>query len=241
MQKLPLSLSTFRELRESNYLYVDKTKYAHELITGDRRYFLSRPRRFGKSLFISTLKEILLGNKDLFNNLWIEKSDYQWKYHAVISLSLSSLDIDNLPIFKKSLMRALRKISEQYSIDSLDFEVTPKALFIDLIEALHKKFGRVAILVDEYDYPILRILDNSAYAIEIRDTLDEDSTLYKLDYPNEEVRVSFQKYLLEIFAKLDLAESERMAQTLRIALNNHNIEEAVSLIQQFFAHGKASI
>lgn len=71
LPKLPLDLSTFREIRKSQYLYVDKTKYAYDIITGGRRFFLSRPRRFGKSLFVSTLREILHGNKSLFDGLWI--------------------------------------------------------------------------------------------------------------------------------------------------------------------------
>jgi hypothetical protein len=76
MKKLPVDISTFSELRRLNYVYVDKTEYAYRMITGGRRYFLSRPRRFGKSLLVSTLKEILCGNKELFHNLWISNSDY---------------------------------------------------------------------------------------------------------------------------------------------------------------------
>lgn len=76
LPRLPLDLSTFRTLREKGYLYVDKTQHAYNLITGGRRFFLSRPRRFGKSLLVSTLREILLGTRELFNGLWIESSDY---------------------------------------------------------------------------------------------------------------------------------------------------------------------
>src|ERR1700730_6224100 len=90
LPKLPVDLSTFRALRESNYLYVDKTKYAYDLITGGRRFFLSRPRRFGKSLLVSMLKEVLLGKKELFEGLWIAQSDYQWKEYGVIVLDFSS-------------------------------------------------------------------------------------------------------------------------------------------------------
>ena len=95
LAKLPLDLSTFREMRKSQYMYVDKTKYAYDIITGGRRYFLSRPRRFGKSLFVSTLKEILHGNKAIFDGLWIAKSDYHWETFGVIELDLSTLGIDS--------------------------------------------------------------------------------------------------------------------------------------------------
>src|SRR5271170_3655267 len=100
LPKLPLDLSTFSILRSDQYLYVDKTKHAYNLITGGNRYFLSRPRRFGKSLFVSTLKEILDGNKALFDNLWIANSDYDWKKFGIIKLDLSLLEIDSVQTFK---------------------------------------------------------------------------------------------------------------------------------------------
>ncbi|MES2198582.1 MAG: AAA family ATPase, partial [Chlamydiota bacterium] len=74
MQDLPFSLQSFVNIRKLDCLYVDKTKYAHDLIVQGQNFFLSRPRRFGKSVFISTLKEILLGRKELFEGLWIAKS-----------------------------------------------------------------------------------------------------------------------------------------------------------------------
>src|SRR6266481_9279210 len=95
LQKLPLGISTFSKIRNDGYLYVDKTEHAYNLITQGERYFLSRPRRFGKSLLVSTLEEILAGNKSLFKDLWIEKSDYTWQPHGIISLSLSGLGIND--------------------------------------------------------------------------------------------------------------------------------------------------
>src|SRR5712672_2101408 len=96
LQQLPLGISTFSEIRNSGYLYVDKTKDIYNLLTEGKRYFLSRPRRFGKSLLVSTLKEILAGNKSLFKDLWIETSDYTWQPHGVIALSLSGLGIKDV-------------------------------------------------------------------------------------------------------------------------------------------------
>ncbi len=80
LRKLPLGIHTFSRLRKDNCVYVDKTEHAYNLITRGYHYFLSRPRRFGKSLFVSTLHEILSGNKALFNDLWIAQSDYHWKH-----------------------------------------------------------------------------------------------------------------------------------------------------------------
>src|SRR5476649_2602335 len=113
LAKLPLDFSAFAKLRNEGYVYVDKTEHAYNLITKGWRYFLSRPRRFGKSLFVSTLKEILLGNKELFTDLWIGNSDYEWKPHEVITLILASLDIDNVNVFKKSLCDALRQVAQE--------------------------------------------------------------------------------------------------------------------------------
>src|SRR5579871_6763397 len=100
LQRLPLDINTFRELRESKYLYVDKTQYAYNLITGGRRFFLSRPRRFGKSLFVSMLQEVLEGNKALFKDLWIERSDYPWHQHGVIVLDLSAIMVISIEVLR---------------------------------------------------------------------------------------------------------------------------------------------
>lgn len=83
MKKLPIGISEFEELREKECLYVDKTRYVYQLLKEDVRTFLSRPRRFGKSLFVSTLESALRGKKELFKGLWIEKSDYDWPVYGV--------------------------------------------------------------------------------------------------------------------------------------------------------------
>ena len=84
VQALPFSIQSFINIRKFNCLYIDKTRYAHDLIVQRQSFFLSRPRRFGKSVFVSTLKEILLGNKDLFDGLWIASSNYTWPIYGVI-------------------------------------------------------------------------------------------------------------------------------------------------------------
>lgn len=169
LPKLPLDLSTFSELRKQNYLYIDKTKYAYDLITGGRRFFLSRPRRFGKTLFVSTLKEILTGNKVLFDGLWIEKSDYHWQPYGVITLDLSSLGIENAATLKVGLKEALIRAAHGYDLTLNVTTETPEFLLYNLVKALKKTFGRVALLIDEYDNPILRALKNTDLACEIRD------------------------------------------------------------------------
>lgn len=93
MQDLPIGISEFSELRAKNRLYIDKTKHLYHLLTKDSRTFLSRPRRFGKSLLVSTLEAALSGEKELFKGLWIANSDYRFKPQAVIRLDFSELSI----------------------------------------------------------------------------------------------------------------------------------------------------
>ncbi|GIW22033.1 MAG: hypothetical protein KatS3mg068_1040 [Candidatus Sericytochromatia bacterium] len=88
MKKLPLGIQTFKEIINNSYLYVDKTEYIYNLINEGKYYFISRPRRFGKSLLISTLKEIFLGNKELFKDLWIYDK-IEWEKHPVIHIDFS--------------------------------------------------------------------------------------------------------------------------------------------------------
>jgi len=168
LQKLPLDISTFRELRESNYLYVDKTEYAYNLITGGRRFFLSRPRRFGKSLFISTLKEILESNKLLFKDLWIEKNDYHWYKYGVITLDFSLIEVKAI---EHSICTLLQAAANAYDLQLTLNPDRPNLALLTLVPALHKKFGRAAVLIDEYDSPILKCFNKPDQASEIVDTL----------------------------------------------------------------------
>jgi len=173
LQKLPLGISTFSEIRNENYLYVDKTKDIYSLLTEGKRYFLSRPRRFGKSLLVSTLKEILSGNKLLFKGLWIETSDYTWEPHGIITLSFSGLGINDVDSLKAGLLFALSNIAQNYKLTKSIHSTNPAFALRNLAEELHDRFGKVAILIDEYDYPILKTLDDQKKAEEIRASLHD--------------------------------------------------------------------
>ena len=169
LQQLPLGISTFSTIRNEGYLYVDKTEDIYNLIKRGRRYFLSRPRRFGKSLLVSTLKEILAGNKSLFKDLWIETSDYTWEPHGVIALDFSEFDIENIDVFKSELISALFDIARSYGFIEPIQAISPGHILKYLAKELYSRFGRVAILVDEYDSPILKTLDDQEKAKGIRD------------------------------------------------------------------------
>lgn len=182
MKKLPLDISSFGQMRRLNYLYIDKTKYAYDLITGGRRFFLARPRRFGKSLFVSMLKEVLAGNKELFEDLWIHGSTYTWKTHGIIALDFSGLGVHDAFSFNEGVCLELRRIAQEYNITVSLNKSSPELAIKDLVAALHERYNAVAILVDEYDNPVLHALHNSQKAIEIRDSLQRFfATIKSLD------------------------------------------------------------
>ena len=158
MLALPFSLQSFSSIREFNCLYIDKTKYAYDLIVQRQSFFLSRPRRFGKSVFISTLKEILLNKKELFKGLWISKSDYEWSEYGVIHLDFSSLDSTDANTVKTSLCRDLSNIAVEYGLSITLPLSSPNDALKTLTRALFVKFKKVAILIDEYDHAILTTL-----------------------------------------------------------------------------------
>src|SRR5581483_5060077 len=179
MKRLPVDISTFSELRALDYLYVDKTEYMYRMITGGRRYFLSRPRRFGKSLLVSTLQEILKGNKQLFSDLWIGSSDYAWQEYGVISLDFSKISTESLESTKYRLYDMLITIAHDYDVAIDTTTHTPDLILEKIALTLSKKFGKVAILVDEYDAPILKTLKNKELAEEIRNAIQQFFTTIK--------------------------------------------------------------
>ena len=154
MKKLPLGIQNFREIIEDNHVYVDKTMYIHQLISNGKCYFLSRPRRFGKSLFLDTIAEVFLGNKELFKGLWIYDSDYDFERHPVLRLDMSNISTKTPEIFEKTLSARLLDY-----IDDEGFRVrddSPSGLLDNLIKGLYKKYNqKVVVLIDEYDKPIL--------------------------------------------------------------------------------------
>lgn len=157
MKNLPLGIQTFRDFIEENYIYVDKTKLIHSLFArGGKYYLLSRPRRFGKSVLISTLAEIFSGNKELFKGLWIYDK-IQWTGYPVIHLDLSKITFKTPEMLEKALDKRIEKIAAEYNI-KLDPELFLKEKFGQLIETLAQK-QKVVILIDEYDKPMISYME----------------------------------------------------------------------------------
>ncbi|MDR2302039.1 MAG: AAA family ATPase, partial [Deltaproteobacteria bacterium] len=103
LKKLPVGLADFQEIRDGDYVYADKTELLYNLLQSDSPYFLSRPRRFGKTLLVDTLKHILLGHRELFKGLWIDESDYDWTPYPVIHLSLATVNPKSVKTVQNSL------------------------------------------------------------------------------------------------------------------------------------------
>ena len=154
MKDLTSSIYIFEKLIKGNYLYVDKTEYIWQLVnhTGES-YFLSRPRRFGKSLTISTLRALFEGKKDLFKGLAIYDKPYKWEPCPVIQLDMNGRDFRTLEAMEDSFRQILL---EQADFNGVPLkETSSSTMFHDLIKALHDTKGEVVILLDEYDKPIL--------------------------------------------------------------------------------------
>ena len=157
-----LHIQTFSRLREEKRIYVDKTELIYQLVRegNGSAYFLSRPRRFGKSLLISTLSAIFKGESSLFKGLWIADK-IEWKSFPVIHLSMDKLDFITLGL-EIALQKELIKVAESYEISLSN--TTSKNIFEELIIALYEKYGqKVVILVDEYDAPITQYLERNNF------------------------------------------------------------------------------
>ena len=154
MKKIPIFISDFAQMIQEDYLYVDKTQHLYQLVKEKGYYFLSRPRRFGKSLLVSTLKQLFLGNKYLFEKLWIDSSDYQWQEYPVIHLDFSIIDHESADALRSNLAWKLKQIAQDYGIN-ISEAPSLSAMLEMLVVELSKKKNKVIILIDEYDKPIL--------------------------------------------------------------------------------------
>ncbi len=156
-KKYPIGIQDFKKIRENDYLYVDKTQKVFDLVTQGNYYFLSRPRRFGKSLLLSTLKYLFKGEKSIFEGLWIEDQwDWQQK-HPVIHISFSSIGYKTQGL-ETALTRKLQGLATEHHI-TFDEKVYDQQ-FRELIQKVAKRDGKVVLLIDEYDKPLIDYMDN---------------------------------------------------------------------------------
>jgi len=171
MRQYPIGIQTFSEIRNNGYIYIDKTEYLWKLATQSKYFFLSRPRRFGKSLFISTLEAFFEGKRELFKGLAIDSKDYDWKSYPVLHLDLNTQD------YTKDDNSLTSILDEHLQLWENKYEIEPHATdialrFASIIREVSKKTGKqVVILIDEYDKPLLMNLFNQGRNRLFRNTL----------------------------------------------------------------------
>ena len=166
----PVGIQNFEKIRKDGYCYIDKTAKIYELVKTGSYYFLSRPRRFGKSLLISTLEAYFQGKKELFEGLDIHELEKEWKQYPVIHLDLNAKKFDTEEDLIRLIDRQLLVYEEEYG--SVPTDVTIDDRFVSLIRNAAAKAGeRVVILVDEYDKPMLQAIGNDSLQSQYRNTL----------------------------------------------------------------------
>jgi len=164
--KLEIGKHTFKDRILENCIYVDKTQYIYELINRDSNCFMSRPRRFGKSLLISTFKELFSGSKELFKNCWIYDK-IEWQEYPIIHLDFITVDYKTFGL-EPALLKSLDSLAKRFNIKLSGESIKEK--FDELITLLAKE-KKVVVLIDEYDKPIIDFMDNIPQAIKNRDIL----------------------------------------------------------------------
>ena len=155
----PIGIQNFESLRKDGYLYIDKTALIYQLVTTGRYYFLSRPRRFGKSLLLSTLEAYFQGKKELFEGLAMEKLEKDWIRYPILHLDLNAERYSDPGALESILRRYLNLWEDLWGKD--EREITPSDRFTGVIRRAYERTGRrVVILVDEYDKPLLQAIGN---------------------------------------------------------------------------------
>ena len=171
MMKYPIGIQSFSDIRERGFVYVDKTAFVYQMALMGKYYFLSRPRRFGKSLLVSTMEAYFLGQKDLFKGLAIEKLETEWKTYPVLHLDLNARNYVNEKALQEELNKHLMVWEQVYGMTT-NSSLAPEERFYNVIRTAYKQSGeQVVVLVDEYDKPLLATIDNKPLHDANRDTL----------------------------------------------------------------------
>ena len=169
--KYPIGVQQFEKLRKEDWIYIDKTSHIYNLVSGGIYYFLSRPRRFGKSLLLSTLEAYFRGRKELFKGLAIEELETEWNEHPVLHLDLNAERYATVDELTNILDTYLREWEKEYG-SSESGNISLSRRFRAVISAAKQKTGQnVVVLIDEYDKPLLQAIGNEPLQIELRNIL----------------------------------------------------------------------
>jgi len=167
LKRLPTGIQTFEKIREGNYLYVDKSALVYQMAHDSSYVFMSRPRRFGKSLLCSTLKSYFEGRRDLFEGLAMERLETEWRQHPVLLISLASIKSGTEKEFNEQMNIQLSRYEKQYGVERQSDQ--PGARLRNLIEQTPVKMGeKTVVIIDEYDAPLLAVLHEPEKLKEMR-------------------------------------------------------------------------
>lgn len=170
-RKYPLGIQTFENVIKGNYVYVDKTDLAYELVHEKKYCFLSRPRRFGKSLLVTTLQAYFEGKKELFEGLAMEQLEQEWTSYPVIHLDLSKGKFTDLDALHVTINSLLEVYESQYALH-VEYEKAYNVRLLNIIEAAHAQTGKdVVVLIDEYDAPMHDTMTDEDLQDQIRDRM----------------------------------------------------------------------
>ena len=170
LKKCPLGIQTFSEVREGDYIYIDKTDMVYRMTQSFKYVFLSRPRRFGKSLLASTLHSYFSGKKELFKGLAIEKLETEWAEHPVLHFDMSTAKHMDKEQLERFLGERLAFEERKYGIDNPATDINDR--FTNLIVAAYEKTGRQAVvLIDEYDAPLLDVVHEDELLPQLRQVM----------------------------------------------------------------------
>lgn len=204
MKKLATDIDDFEIIIKNNYLYVDKTKFLAKIIDSGTYYFLSRPRRFGKTLFLDTLEKFYQGKKELFKDLFIYDKDWDWEEYPIIRLDFNSLEHSTTENLKIELEEFLMDYARKYDLELNSTLVSSK--FEELIIKISEKTGKnVVLLIDEYDKAVISHLSQNPEEIEIA---KENQKFLKIVYDNLKPLVEYLELVfitgISKFSKLSI-------------------------------------
>ena len=182
--KYPIGIQSFDQLREDGYVYIDKTDLVYSLVTGGKIYFLGRPRRFGKSLLVSTLEHYFLGHKELFKGLAIDSLEKEWLEYPVFHVDFNGINFARFGKLEEMIDFNLTAWEKKYGIVP-DKQLDAGLRFVQVLQKAHERTGRrCVVLVDEYDKPLLDVLDTDV-------KLDANGQEYSLEDWNRDTLRAF--------------------------------------------------
>ena len=237
MEKIATATYTYEKLRRAGYVYVDKTDMLWRLVsdTEDSQFFISRPRRFGKSLMLSTLKCIFEGRRELFKGLKIDRKRYDWKKYPVVMLNMADVVAPTVDKLHENLSSLVRGLIKDFGLEGVDIVSEPGMTLGNFFKALAEAKGEFVVLVDEYDVPLQGFLGDRKSLMAVREMMHD----FYIQLKNNESNIRFlmmtgvtKLMKLSVFSGLNHPTDLTMKRKEYAALLGYTPKE----IAEFFPH-----